>query len=86
MIKKQIALALGAALTFGASAAHSAVYVSTADFSGSGPITVNGVRGLSFRVRATTPCVSCVVFPALRGPISYNSGTFFPFEDQNACL
>lgn len=34
MIKKQIALALGAALTFGASAAHSAVYVSTADFSG----------------------------------------------------
>ena len=55
------------------------------DFAGSGTSTVNGRRGFDLRVAIPTRCISCFVFQGLREITTYRAGTFYPYEDQNAC-
>lgn len=47
---------------------------------------VNGLRGLNLVVAIPATCVTCMLFPGLRAISTYQSGTFYPYEDQNACL
>ena len=55
------------------------------DFAGTGTSTVNGQRGFDLRVAIPARCISCLVFPGLREVTTYRAGTFYPYEDQNAC-
>ena len=52
---------------------------------GSGTVEVNGQKGFNYQVSIPTRCLSCAVMPGLPAISAYRSGTFFPYENQNAC-
>ena len=55
-------------------------------YTGSATVMAGPVRGLQFQVQAQVSCLFCpFLIGFMPAQLSYNVGTFYPYEDQTAC-